>query len=339
VNLTIKKIISEFGIFGLIRLPLIFASIKIHNIKIRFYRKDVSKLNRDIKKIKELTVKDFQLFPNKEGEDYKKVLKWSLKNAKKKTIYSLVKEYYGSLPFNLSDDEIKGIKESIPNNNEDGYYRSHSLNKGKNDQWEYYLVPWHRLLPFMTYFFWDERFKEHFYPIYQKYKKWYKEFIWYNWISTGSNIYAVNTGLAIHCLNEYLLDGNTKSLKKYKKHLLRLKYFMKHAFENGIPMEGCIYARFIIHSVYHIDQIHRHFGLEFKLIDDKFVDEFADYLESAWTVTDGFETSGDSHWEIDKLQDTDSFIYLSKISDRQIYKDILEHYAVSDYYYNPFYLS
>jgi hypothetical protein len=99
VNLTIKKIISEFGIFGLIRLPLIFASIKIHNIKIRLYRKDASKLNRDIKKIKELTIKDFQLFPNKKGEDYKKVLKWSIKNAKKKTIYSLVKEYYGSLPF------------------------------------------------------------------------------------------------------------------------------------------------------------------------------------------------------------------------------------------------
>lgn len=339
MSLIVKKIISEFGVFGLIRLPLILSAIFVYNIKIRLNRKEVDKLNRDLIKIQKLTPKDFQFFPNKSGKDYKKVLKWSIINGHKKTIYSLVKEVLGSLPFKLTKKEIEDIKNTIPNNEDDGFYRSHSLNKGKNDQWEYYLVPWHRLLPFMFYFFYDERFKDHFYPIYEKYKKWYGEFIWYDKISTGSNIYAVNTGLAIHSLNEYLLDGNKKSLNNYKKHLLRLKYFINHSFENGIPMEGCIYARFIIHSVYHLDQIHRHFDLEFKLLDEEFVEKFADYLETAWTVTDGFETSGDSHWEIDKLQDTDSFIYLSKISDRKIYKEILEHYEVSDYYYNSFYLS
>ena len=338
MSLTLKKIVSEFGVFGLIRLPLIFLSILIHNIRIRLYRKDISLLKRDIEKIKTLSVKDFQFFPIHTDTSYRGALKWSLDNAHKMTVYSLTKDLLSGFSHKLTKGEIERIKEAIPNDKEDGYYRSHSLNKGKNDQWEYYLVPWHRLLPFLTYFFWDERTKDHFYPIYEKFKKWYGEFIWYDKISTGSNIYAVNTGMALHCLNEFLLDGNEKMLKKYQKHLLKLKYFVNHAFEDGICMEGNIYSRFILHSIYHIDQIHRHFNLEFRLIDDKLVNELADYLETAWTVNDGFETSGDSHWEIDKLQDTNSFIYLSKISDREIFKQILNHFKVVDYHYKSFYI-
>lgn len=339
MSLLVRKILSEFGVFGIIRLPLILFSVLVHNIKIRLFNEGEKELQRDIEKIKTLTVKDFQFFPNQTGKSYQGALNWQLENAHSKPLYSNIKVYLTGLAHELTKKEIQQIKDTIPNDKEDGYYRSHSLNKGKNDQWEYYLVPWHRLLPFMTYFFWDERFQEYFRPIYDKFKTWYGEFIWYDKFSTGSNIYAVNTGLALHCLNEYLLDGNDEMLKNYKKHLLKLKYFMNHTFEDGIAMEGNIYARFIIHSIYHIDQIHRHFGLEFKLIDDKFVNEFADYLETAWTITDGFETSGDSHWEIDRLQDTNSFIYLSKISDREIFKQILEHYEVSDYHYKSFYLS
>lgn len=336
--LVIKKILSEFGLFGLIRLPFIVLSIILRNVRIRLYSRDSSLLDRDIEKIKKLSVKDFQFFPLHTGKSYQGALKWSLDNAHKRTVYSTVKDLLGGLSFELTDNEIQRIKEVIPNDKEDGYYRSHSLNKGKNDQWEYYLVPWHRLLPFLTYFFWDERTKEHFYPVYEKYKKWYGEFIWYDKISTGSNIYAVNTGLALHCLNEFLLDGNTKMLQNYKKHLLKLKYFINTAFQDGICMEGNIYSRFIIHSVYHIDQIHRHLGLEFKLLDDTFVEEFANYLETAWTVDAGFETSGDSHWEIDKLQDTNSFIYLSIISDNPIFRQILDHFKVADFHYRSFYL-
>ena len=340
MSLTLKKIISEFGIFGLFRIPLILLSIIIFNIRVRTYRKDRKHLNSDIKKLKEKTLKDFQFLPIYDNDSYKSSFNWASNPKSDTRFYWTVKWMHPSLFYNLTEEEIEKVKNAIPNDREDEFYRFHPLNKGKNDQWEYYLVPWHRLMPFLTYYIWDDRTREHLLPLHYKLKEWYRnEFIWYDRIATGSNIYAINTGLAFQCLNEFLIDGDKKALKKYKRHLIKLKYFVDNAFDNGIAMEGNIYARFIFHSVYHLDQLHRYFDLDFKLIDDKLVDRYADYLETAWTVNNGFETSGDCHWEIDKLDDTLSFVYLSLISDRQIYKDILEYYPTRDYFNNSFYLN
>lgn len=340
--LTLKKIISEFGIFGLIRLPLIFLSIVFHNIKLHLYSKDKNLLKKDINYLKSLSndeiQKKFSFFPHLEGSFNEGTLNWLKENRQWKPFYSNIIDVLTITAHKTDTKTDNIIKDILPNNISDNLYRSPKRVPLKNDFWEYYLTPWHRMIHNFSYMLWDKRYREHLYPIYQRYKIWYNEFIWFTFLGTGSNIYAVEIGKAFHCLNEFIVDQNKEALDRYVKHVLKSKYFIKHAFQKGIPMEGGIYARFTLMTWIHLDQIHKQLGLNFEIIDESFIKEYADYLETALTTDKGFETSGDSHFEIDKLNDYRVFIYLKMISNHSIFTKILEKYPPKDFYYKPFYL-
>lgn len=339
--LTIKKILSEFGLFGLVRLPLIFISVVIHNIRLRTYRKDKNLLLKDIKTLKNYNSDQvtnlFNFFPHLEGPYNIGTLNWVKDNAHSSTFFGVSSDLLTIIAHETSPEADETIKSILLNNQNDGFYRSHALNKGKNDYWEYYLTPWHRLIHNFSYFLWDKRFQDHMFPIYQKYKNWYKEFIWFTFLGTGSNIYAVEAGKAFHCLNEFVVEGNKKALDRYVKHILKSKYFLKKSFDNGIPLEGGIYARFLLNTLIHLDQIHRTLNLSYEILDKEFIRQYANYLESSFTVDKGFETSGDSHIEIGRLEDYRVFVYLSRISRYPIFDTILQLYNVKDYHYKPFY--
>lgn len=344
MKLLLNKLRHEVGFVGLVRLITSFAYLKVHNLHLRFYSKGRNTLKSDLKNLKSRYKEEgtslFRFFPHTSDKVHKGSMDWSIKTAPKKPFYNTLKDMLSLVGSSkvATEENVGTALGLLPNDKEDSYYRSHALNRGKNDHWEYYLVPWHRLIPSFSYLLWDERFTQHLMPIYEKYKKWYGEFIWFTAVGTGSNIYASEAGKAFHCLNEFVIDGNEKALDRYVKHVMKVKYFMKSAFDGGVPMEGGIYARFLLDGIILLDQVHRALGFEFKLIDDDLIKQFADYLDTAFTRGHGFETSGDSHWELDKLEDYRVFIYLDKISDQPIFGEILSHYPPKPYHYTYFFI-
>lgn len=341
MKLLLRKLKHEVGLVGIVRLFTSFVYLAYHNLLLRTYSKGRSILKEDLNNLKlryhSRGKEIFNFFPHNKDKVNKSTLDWVVNNAPSRPFYNTLKDILSISASNTTKAQTELAKSALLVDQEDSYYRAHALNKGKNDQWEYYLVPWHRLIPSFSYLLWDERYTEHLKPVYEKYKKWYKEFIWFTAIGTGSNIYAVEAGKAFHCLNEFIIEGNEKALDRYIKHVLKVKYFMKSAFDGGIPMEGGIYARFLLDGIILLDQIHRVYGFKFKLIDDQLMEKFVDYLDTAWTRDKGFETSGDSHWEIDKLEDYRVFIYMSKISDYKIFDEILEHYPPKPYHSTYFF--
>jgi len=337
--LTLKKIIAEVGIPGLLRLPFILVRLLVHNFLMSIYAKDLDKLERDIIKLKNSKEKKIDsMFPFYEGGPYNYWFNDTVKKADSRHFYQNVANLIGQVGFELTDEQIEEVKKAFPVDKDDSYYRYHPLNKGKNDYWEYYLTPWHRVIPYYSHFLWDVRFREHFIPLHNKFKKWYKEFVWFLFLGTGSNIYACELGKAFHCLNEYFVEGDINALERYKRHLLKSKYFLNHAVQNGIAMEGFTYARFLIQGFCYLDGLHRYLGFEYEILDDKFLADFKKYIEMTWTKDAGFETSGDSHDETEKLAVSRPLYYLYLITKDSIYKDILEHYGNPEAYYKSFFI-
>jgi hypothetical protein len=328
--LLLKKIRKEVGIVGILRIPFILVSLLWHNLLLNLYQYDRDKLKRDIQKLKTLTIRDFNFTPFYEDDDYKNERVNTFHNARENFDFWVRVEFasiVSAFKTNLEDDDK--VYDIIPNGNVPSFYRYHYLNKGKNDQWEWYLTPWHRSIHWFSYLLWDKRFTEYLLPIYEHYKKWYKEdLIWFTKLGTASNIFAVEGGKAFHCLNQYLIDGDENMLNKYIKHIHRIQYNIETQFRNGVPTEGGIYGRFMIMGIIHLDWIHRKLGLEYRFFNDRFLNEYADYLETVFTPDGGFETSGDSHFEIDGLVEGRVFHYFSQISNRPIYRKIVEHYKL-----------
>ena len=343
MSLILRKLKQEVGIVGIIRLITSFLYLGVHNLYLRTYSRGKGVLKEDLKKLKarhKIEGREvFNFFPHSDNKVHKGSLDWAVNAAPRNAFYNTLKDVLSLIGSTsaATEEQVKLAKELLPNDKEDSYYRSHALNKGKNDQWEYYLVPWHRLVPSFSFLLWDERFTDHLLPIFKKYKKWYNEFIWFTAVGTGSNIYASEAGKAFHCLNEFVIEGDEKALDRYVNHVLKVKYFMKSAFDGGIPMEGGIYARFLLDGIILLDQVHRALGFDFKLIDDGLVEKFADYLDTAFTRGKGFETSGDSHWELEKLEDYRVFIYMSMISKYPIFLEILTHYPPKPYHFTYFF--
>lgn len=343
MKLLLNKLRHEVGLVGILRLVTSFIYLKVHNIQLRTYFRNKQALKKDLENLKKIYKERgqdaFAFFPHQSTKVHKGSLDWSIKTAPNKPFYNTLKDVLSLVgaTSGATKKQIETAKSLLPMDKEDSFYRSHALNKGKNDQWEYYLVPWHRLVPSFSYLLWDKRFTDYLLPLYGRYKKWYGEFIWFLFVGTGSNIYASEAGKAFHCLNEFVIEGNERALNRYMKHVLKVKYFMKSAFDGGIPMEGGIYARFLLDGIILLDQVHRAFNFDFKLIDDELIKQFADYLDTAFTRGAGFETSGDSHWELEKLQDYRVFIYLDRISDYPIFNEILTHYPPKPYHYSYFF--
>ena len=340
--LTLKKILKEARVIGLMRLPFILISLLYHNVKLRNSFIGLHYLEEDLEKLSDLSEEEinqkFGFFPHLSTKVNKGTLNWIIEHSDKRPFYSTIRDLLAVSASNTTDSETQKILQSIPTDRKDGYYRYHKLNRGKNDYWEWYLTLWHRLMPYISYMLWDNRYREHLLPLYTKFKKWYGEWIWFLWIGVGSNIYSCEAGKAFQCLNEFVLEGNKDKLKSYSKHILRVRYFMNHIFSNGIPMEGGVYGRFSLQGIIHLDQIHRKLGFQYKLIDTKFIDKYCDYLETAWSVHGGFETSGDSHIELEELESVETIIYLNKISKRKILKEILDFYKPKIHFKKLFYL-
>ena len=328
MSLTVKKILREFGLIGLVRLPFVLLGILVHNVRLNLFRKDEKVLLGDIKKIKTLSIKDFSFIPFQKDESFKEGnLKWFYQNKDKNRFWNNIENAaIVSSVETTFEDELK-VREMIPQDKDEAYYRFHDLNKGGNDQWEWFLTPWHRSIHWFSYLLWDKRYTNHLMPVYEFYKKWYREdFIWFTFVGTGSNIFACEAGKAYHCLNEYLLEGNTKMLERYIKHVNRVRYFIEHHFDNGVPMEGGIYARFLLMTVVHLDWIHRQLGLEYRFFSNEFIEKYANYLNNSFTKDDGFETSGDSHFEKTFMIENRVIHYFSQISEYPIFKEILKYY-------------
>lgn len=344
MKLLLKKLKHEVGVVGLFRLITTLPYLLLHNLQLRLFSKGKKDLKNDLNKLKSIRkeqgIAAFRFFPHSSAKVHKGSLDWAAKSSPNKPYFSSVKDVFSLVSFTSSatQEELAIAISLLPNNKEDSFYRTHALNRGRNDQWEYYLVPWHRLIPAFSFLLWDDRFTEHLLPVYKKFKKWYGEFIWFTAIGTGSNIYACEAGKAFHCLNEFVLEGNEKALDRYVKHILKVKYFLRTAFQNGIPMEGGIYARFLLDGIILLDQIHRAFEFKFELIDGKFIQEFSDYLDTAFTRGGGFETSGDSHWELESLQDYSVFLYLNTLTPNSIYEEILSYYKPQAMHYTHLFL-
>lgn len=328
MNLTVKKILREFGLHGVVRLPFVLLSILIHNLRLFLSKKDNNLLLKDIAKLKSLKIEDFNFLPFEKDDNYKNGnLNWFYQNKDKNHFWNNIENAaIISAVETKFDDELK-VREMIPQQREEAYYRFHDLNKGGNDQWEWYLTPWHRSIHWFSYLLWDKRYTNHLLPVYEFYKKWYrKDFIWFTFLGTGSNIFACEAGKAFHCLNEYLVEGNTKMLSNYAKHVHRVRCFIEHHFDEGVPMEGGIYARFLLMTIVHLDWIHRKLGLEYRFFSDTFIEKYATYLNNSFTVDDGFETSGDSHFEKDFMIENRVIHYFSQITDYPVFKEVLEYY-------------
>lgn len=339
----LKKLKQEVGLAGIVRVPFIFINLIIFNIKLRLYSKGKFFLKKDLEIVKDnyyIFKSTLQKFFTEKNKDYSKsTLDWIIKNSEKRNYYSTVRDLSTFTPNVLDKNDEERINYFLDINVSERTIRSHKLNKGKNDLWEYYLTPWHRLIVYFSFLFWDPRFTESCERLFKFYRKWYKEFIWFSAIGTKSNIFTVQAGLALHCLNEFYYSGNPKYLNKFQKHVLRLKYFLDTAFENGIPMEGNLYGKFSLINVIYLDQVYRslgkvlYFSNKFNIINNTFIDEYASYLEMAWTRTQGFETSGDSYHEKDRLILPEIIIYFSKRSNKKIFKEILNYYKPKDLYY------
>ena len=104
-------------------------------------------------------------------------------------------------------------------------------------------------------------------------------------------------------------------------------------------MEGGIYARFLLDGIILLDQVHRAFDFKFELIDEELIQQFADYLDTAFTRGHGFETSGDSHWELESLQDYRVFLYLQQLRPQPIFDEILRYYKPQPKHFTYFFLN
>lgn len=331
----LKKIKKEAGIQVLFRIPFIIVSLIWQSILQRMYRKDIEILHSDLENIKKSPnlIHKLQFFKSNDKFEKETTLLWIERNLSNTPFYNLLENLLYIASYNINQDIIDRIIVCIDNDRQDSYYRFHPINKGKNDHWEWYLTPWQRAIAQFSFLLWDNRFRDHLMPIYNRYKEWDKEWIWFLLIGGWSNIYSVTIGKAFHSFNKFIIDGDDKSLKEYANRVKNVKWALNRYFENGIPMEGGIYGKFMLSTAIHLDGIHRKLGFKYKILDDDFVQRYADYLSITFFGNDGFETSGDSHFEIDAIHSPEVIVYFSKISDNPIFQMILDHYRPKSLYY------
>lgn len=183
-------------------------------------------------------------------------------------------------------------------------FRYYPLNKGKNDYWEWYLVPWHRTCGALTVALLDERMRPSLRPIWNHYDRWYRtERPWMMRVLVGSNVAAVNGGYTLHALMGYLLHDDAAEKKKYLDgyvwYARRLHKALVASFDAGgrvsIPFEGVTYSGFWFRSILILGLIQRALGLTHSLIDGPPLSGLAEYVWKSRTPDGDFQTSGDAH--------------------------------------------
>ena len=204
-------------------------------------------------------------------------------------------------------------------------FRYYPLNKGKNDYWEWYLVPWHRTYGALTVALLDERMRPRLMPIWNHYDRWFRnERPWMTRLLVGSNVAAVNSGYALHALMGYLIDDDAEEKKKYLSRYLRhtrgLHKALTASFDTGgrvsIPFEGITYSGFWFRTILILGLIQRALGLEHSLLDQPALSGLSEYVWKSRTPDGDFQTSGDSHPTVDKgAIDRGTFGLLAELED------------------------
>lgn len=188
-------------------------------------------------------------------------------------------------------------------------FRYYRLNKGKNDHWEWYLVPWHRAYGMLTVAMLDERLRPMLLPIWKHHDRWHRdELPWMMRFLVGSNVAAANSGYALHALMGFLLDDDPNEKKKY---LSRYRWFARRLYKVlavsfdvdrhvSIPFEGVLYGGFMFRTPIILGLMQRALGLDHCLLDAPHLAGLSEYSWKSKTPEHTFQTSGDSKATLDE---------------------------------------
>lgn len=183
------------------------------------------------------------------------------------------------------------------------YFRFHELNKGNNDRWEYYLMPWHRTYGRLVIALLDERMRPLVWPIWQRYDRFFRhERPWMTRFIIGSNVSAVLAGYTLHALVGYLLheEAGEKAwyLRRYVAYGKRLHRAIHAGFDAygdaSIPFEGVLYGGFWFVTAIVLGLIQRRLGLAHGLLDYPQLNGLSEYVWKSRTSNGDYQTSGDS---------------------------------------------
>ncbi len=213
--------------------------------------------------------------------------------------------YYLSLLATITWDDVDDPAAHLAYlyDKDDAFFRFYPLNKGRNDYWEWYLVPWHRTYGRLAVALLDERMRPLLLPIWRRYDRWYRrERPWMLRLVVGSNVSAVHAGYALHALMGYLLHEDPQEkqryLKGYRRYAQSLHKTISASFDTyqtaSIPFEGVLYGSFWFRTAAILGLIQRALGLSFNLLDDVSLSGLAEYVWKSRTPDGDYQTSGDS---------------------------------------------
>ncbi len=186
---------------------------------------------------------------------------------------------------------------------DDAFFRFYPLNKGKNDYWEWYLVPWHRTYGRLAVALLDERMRPLLLPIWRRYDRWYRrERPWMTRLVVGSNVSAVLAGYTLHALMGFLLHEDPREkrryLRGYRRYAARLHKALRASFDTwhatSIPLEGVLYGGFWFRTAVVLGLVQRALRLDFDLLADPALAGLARYVWQSRTLDGDYQTSGDS---------------------------------------------
>lgn len=179
----------------------------------------------------------------------------------------------------------------------DEYFRWYPLNQGKNDHWEYYLVPWVRTYRTIFALLQDYRFRGTIgWSLWRRFDRWYQtERPWMIQAVVGSNIGMVIGGYALHALLGTILvpERQMEYADEYIDYARRLHKTTTALFSgDGIPHEGISYGLFAFVTAAYLGILQDRMELAYGLLDIPVLSFFMEYLEAARTH-DGFLAAGD----------------------------------------------
>ncbi len=185
----------------------------------------------------------------------------------------------------------------------DAYFRYHELNKGTNDHWEYYLVPWHRTYGRLSIAMLDPRLRPVLFPIWKRFDRWHRtEKPWMTRFTVGSNISSVLTGYTLHALLGFLLHDSERdrrsSLDGYVRYAEKLHKALAGSYDGkarvAVPFEGVLYGSFWWRSAVVLALVQRALGLSYCLFDEPACRTLSEYVWHSRTPDGDYQTSGDS---------------------------------------------
>lgn len=186
---------------------------------------------------------------------------------------------------------------------DDAYFRYHELNKGENDHWEYYLVPWHRTYGRLVQAMLDERMRPLLRPVWERFDRWYRaERPWMTRVIVGSNIASVLAGYTLHALMGLMLHEDVRERRRYLRDYVtygkRLRKALDASFDLddaiATPFEGVLYGAFWLRTVVVLGLVQRALGLRFDLLAEPDLRSLAHYTWRSRTPDGDYHTSGDS---------------------------------------------